>query len=200
MKKIKNKLNNNHGVSILFGLLLFMVASMVSIVIISASSTSAKRSYYTSSSIQESQAVESLALFMKKEISNKEVSFTFKKDKNGNYIFDENAEHSKNDNFFDVQLKELATYLINDDLTNAKNINFKVSASNLDDVNVSVSNISKENDGSFFINFLLSSENKNMYVAFDVSLDSSETTKTTKVDIYKWEYKRSDIKEVSPNV
>ena len=193
MKKIKNKLNNNHGVSILFGLLLFMVASMVSIVIISASSTSAKRSYYTSNSIQESQAVESLALFMKKEISNKEVSFTFKKDKNGNYIFDENAEPSMNDNVFDVQLKELATYLIKDDLTKAKNVNFKVSASNLDDINVKVSNVSKENDGLFFINFLLSTENKNMYVAFILEYSNDKSSDVKRY--YVWKYFKSSISE-----
>ena len=197
MKKIKNKLNNNHGVSILFGLLLFMVASMVSIVIISASSTSAKRSYYTSSSVQESQAVESLALFMKKEINNKTISYNYVKNKDGSYTL---KTTTGSDSSFNDQIQKITTYIVNDDLNNAKNVNFKVSASNLADVNVSVFNISKENDGSFFINFLLSSENKNMYVAFDVSFDPSETTKTTKEDTYKWEYKKSDIKVVSPNV
>lgn len=197
MKKIKNKLNNNHGVSILFGLLLFMVASMVSIVIISASSTSAKRSYYTSSSVQESQAVESLALFMKKEINNKTISYNYVKNKDGSYTL---KTTTGSDSSFNDQIQKITTYIVNDDLNNAKNVNFKVSASNLADVNVSVFNISKENDGSFFINFLLSSENKNMYVAFDVSFDPSETTKTTKEDTYKWEYKKSDIKVVSPDV
>ena len=80
-------------------------------------------------------------------------------------------------------------------MNNAKNVNFKVSASNLADVNVSVSSISKEND-LFFICFLLSSDNKNMYVAFYVSFDYDETKK---VDTY-WKYYRSDIKVVSPNV
>ena len=196
MNIIKNKLNNNHGVSILFGLLLFMVASMVSIVIISASSTSAKRSYYTSSSVQESQAVESLALFMKKEINNKTISYSYEKNKDGSYTL---KSTTGSDSSFNDQIQKITTYIVNDDLNNAKNVNFKVSASNLADVNVSVFNISKENDGSFFINFLLSSKNKNMYVAFDVSLDSSESTKT-KEDKYKWEYKKSDIKVVSPNV
>lgn len=195
MNKIKNKLNNNHGVSILFGLLLFMIASMVSIVIISASSTSAKRSYYTSSSVQESQAVESLALFMKKEISNKEVSFVFKKDKDGNYIFDENTKPSMNDNTFDDQLIEIATYLIKDDLTKAKNVNFTVSASYLDDVNVIINNLSKENDRLFFIDFLLSTENKNMYVAFTLQYSENESTETKKV--YIWKYDQSSIKEVN---
>ena len=195
MNIIKNKLNNNHGVSILFGLLLFMVVSMVSIVIISASSTSAKRSYYTSSSVQESQAVESLALFMKKEINNKTISYSYAKNKDGSYTL---KTTTGSDSSFNDQIQKITTCIVNDDLNNAKNVNFKVSASNLDDVNVSVFNISKENDGSFFINFLLSSENKNMYVAFDVSLDSSESTKT-KEDKYKWEYKKSDIKVVSPN-
>ena len=195
MNKIENKLNNSHGVSILFGLLLFMVASMVSIVIISASSTSAKRSYYTSSSVQESQAVESLALFMKKEINNKTISYSYEKNKDGSYTL---KSTTGSDSSFNNQIQKITTYIVNDDLNNAKNVNFKVSASNLADVNVSVFNISKEND-SFFICFLLSSVNKNMYVAFDVSLDSSESTKT-KEDKYKWEYKKSDIKVVSPNV
>ena len=195
MNKIENKLNNSHGVSILFGLLLFMVASMVSIVIISASSTSAKRSYYTSSSVQESQAVESLALFMKKEINNKTISYSYEKNKDGSYTLNTTTG---SDSSFNNQIQKITTYIVNDDLNNAKNVNFKVSASNLADVNVSVFNISKEND-SFFICFLLSSVNKNMYVAFDVSLDSSESTKT-KEDKYKWEYKKSDIKVVSPNV
>ncbi len=195
MNRIKNKLNNNHGVSILFGLLLFMVASMVSIVIISASSTSAKRSYYTSSSVQESQAVESLALFMKKEINNKTISYSYEKNKDGSYTLNTTTG---SDSSFNNQIQKITTCIVNDDLNNAKNVNFKVSASNLADVNVSVSSISKEND-SFFICFLLSSVNKNMYVAFDVFLDSSESTKT-KEDKYKWEYKKSDIKVVSPNV
>ena len=191
MNIIKNKLNNNHGVSILFGLLLFMVASMVSIVIISASSTSAKRSYYTSSSVQESQAVESLALFMKKEINNKTISYSYAKNKDGSYTL---KETTGSDSSFNNQIQKITTCIVNDDLNNAKNVNFKVSASNLADVNVSVFNISKEND-SFFICFLLSSDNKNMYVTFYVSFVYDETKK---VDTY-WEYNRSDIKEVSPN-
>ncbi len=198
MNKIKNKLNNNHGVSILFGLLLFMVASMVSIVIISASSTSAKRSYYTSSSVQESQAVESLALFMKKEISDKKTYFTFKKDKDGNCVYDESELPTMDENAFKDQLIDVATYLIKDDLTNTKNVNFKISASNLDDVNVKVSNVSKENERLFFVDFLLSSNNKNMYVAFTLEYSENGSDDTNK--IYVWKYYKSSIQEVPFNV
>ena len=200
MNIIKNKLNNNHGVSILFGLLLFMVASMVSIVIISASSTSAKRSYYTSSSVQESQAVESLALFMKKEINGKVLNYTYEKNNDGSYTLKDGATLI-GDCAFAEQIQKINTFVVKDDLINAKKFNFKVTASNLDDVKVSVYSITKENSGSFFINFLLSTENKNMYVAFDVSIDSVYTDSAkTRTDKYSWEYKGSNIKEVSPNV
>ncbi len=200
MNTIKNKLNNNHGVSILFGLLLFMVASIVSIVIISASSTSAKRSYYTSSSLQESQAVESLALFMKKEINGKVLSYTYEKNNDGSYSLKEDKTKDS-DSTFNEQIKKINTQVVKDELANAKKFSFKVSASNLDDVKVSVYSITKENSGSFFINFLLSTENKNIYVAFDVSIDSAYTDSAkTRTDKYSWEYKGSNIKEVSPNV
>ena len=113
MNRIKNKLNNSHGVSILFGLLLFMVASMVSIVIISASSTSAKRSYYTSGSVQESQAVESLALFMKKEINNKTINYSYEKNKDGSYTL---KSTTGSDSSFNDQIQKITTCIFNDDL------------------------------------------------------------------------------------
>ncbi len=194
MKGIKNKLNNNHGVSILFGLLLFMVASMVSIVIISASSTSAKRSYYTSSSIQEGQALDSLALFMKKEIDGKTLSYTYTKNKDGSYTLNETSLPTL-DSAFNDQIIKITTYIAKDDLISPKNVTFNVKAINMDNVKVSLAGIS-DNNGSFLINFLLSSDNKNMYVVFSVDSSTSEE-KNKKTIKYTWEYERSSLKEVS---
>lgn len=198
MNSIKKKLNNEHGVSILFGLLMFMVASVVSIVIITAASSSIKRSYYTSNSVQENLALDSLALFMKKDINEFEVACTYTYNKKGNtYTFNGCGKDDDSDSSFQNKLVTFTTYLAQDNLANVKGNNFKVEATNLDDVNVSVSNVTKDSDSEYLINFLLESDSKKMYVAFKVSKDNGKDIEGGKKYTYKWEYASSYIKEVS---
>ena len=80
MKKIKNKLQDSHGVSILFALLLMAVAAMVSITIISASISAVKRSHAIKNTRQELLSLDSATLYIEKQLNSdtgaSEVSFS----------------------------------------------------------------------------------------------------------------------------
>ena len=79
MKKIKHKLQDSHGVSILFALLLMAVAAMVSITIISASLSAVKRSHAIKNTRQELISLDSATLYIEKQLNSdsgaSEVSF-----------------------------------------------------------------------------------------------------------------------------
>ena len=80
MKKIKNKLQDSHGVSILFALLLMTVATMVSITIISTSLSAVKRSHAIKNTRQELISLDFATLYIEKQLNSdtgaSEVSFS----------------------------------------------------------------------------------------------------------------------------
>ena len=80
MKKIKHKLQDSHGVSILFALLLMAVSAMVSITIISAILSAVKRSHAIKNTRQELISLDSATLYIEKQLNSdtgaSEVSFS----------------------------------------------------------------------------------------------------------------------------
>ena len=79
MNNIKRKLNNNNGVSILFALVLFLVATIVSLVIIVASTSSIKRESSFKNSIQKNIELDSAALLLKNVYSNSTCYYNYNK-------------------------------------------------------------------------------------------------------------------------
>lgn len=87
MKTIKNKLQDSHGVSILFALLLMAVAAMVSITIISASLSAMKRSHAIKNTRQELLSLDSATLYIEKQLNTDTGAFevSFSQNADGTY-------------------------------------------------------------------------------------------------------------------
>lgn len=79
MNNIKRKLNSNNGVSILFALVLFLVATIVSLVIIVAATTSVKRESSFKESVQRNIELDSASLLLKEIYSKSSCSYTYNK-------------------------------------------------------------------------------------------------------------------------
>lgn len=80
MKRIgydsKTKLKSNSGVTILFALLFFLIAAVVSILIVSNAASSVKRTHSTQQSIQDNATLDSAALLLKDNIDGAEFILT----------------------------------------------------------------------------------------------------------------------------
>ena len=81
MKTIKKKLNSQSGVSILFALLLFLVATVVSVVIIVAATSGVKREASYKETIQKNIELDSAVLFLSNKITE------YSSDNKGGYEF-----------------------------------------------------------------------------------------------------------------
>ena len=79
MNNIKRKLNSNNGVSILFALVLFLVATIVSLVIIVAATTSVKRDSSFKESVQRNIELDSASLLLKEIYSKSSCSYIYNK-------------------------------------------------------------------------------------------------------------------------
>ena len=79
MNNIKRKLNSNNGVSILFALVLFLVATIVSLVIIVAATTSVKRESSFKESVQRNIELDSASLLLKEIYSKSSCSYIYNK-------------------------------------------------------------------------------------------------------------------------
>lgn len=78
MKQLNRKLGSKSGVSILFALLVFMVASMVSITIITAASTSVKRSSEHRKALQKELTLESAAMLIRRSVDEQKYEYKYK--------------------------------------------------------------------------------------------------------------------------
>lgn len=116
MKTIKNKLNSQSGVSILFALLLFLVATVVSLVIIVAATSSIKRETSYKETIQKNIELDSAVLFLSNKINE------YSDDKIGGYVFvDDNGRKDYSITTSDDSLKriivDISSIVINRDAT-----------------------------------------------------------------------------------
>ena len=113
MNNIKRKLNSNNGVSILFALVLFLVATIVSLVIIVTATSSLKRESSFKESVQRNIELDSASLLLKEIYANSSCSYTY--DKIGkNYTLKScslGGLDDKNNPYIDV-LEEISTNVI----------------------------------------------------------------------------------------
>lgn len=110
------KLNSQSGVSILFALLLFLVATVVSLVIIVAATSGVKRETSYKETIQKNIELDSAVLFLSNKINE------YSDDKKGGYVFvDDNGRKVYSITASDDALKKaiiaISSLVINKDAT-----------------------------------------------------------------------------------
>ena len=177
MKTIKNKLNSQSGVSILFAMLLFLVATVVSLVIIVAATSSVKREVSFKESNQKNIELDSLALVLIDSIDNKSFTFTSEGSK---FICNENPPE-----VFDKALSVISTGIMNNVITQTYNLVFESEL--LYHINCTY-NFESSGD-KYIVRFELDNGNK-LYVYFDVVKDEVTENKLT------WRYSYSSNKKV----
>ena len=185
-RKIRNKLESQNGVSILFALLLMMVVAMVSTVIVSASLTAVKRTKAKKDNIQEMVSLDSAALLLRDEITKTD---GYQLTQSGNATDGNRYQWSdmNEDGTFTPEISQISVAYANADkpsevpsvsgtfdiVTSASATEEKLNKS--DTVRVSYSLAGTDNGGK--VNFVLTSEDgSTMYVPFTISLTDNRVS------------------------
>lgn len=169
MKKMKQKLHSNSGVSILFALLLFLVVSMVSATILSAAYSSVKRTHAVKEDTQSILALDSASLLMKKDMD----SITYKALKTD----DGYQEGTLNvvGNPFETEIVNISKKILNKNISTSDEEVFNIEATNLDTVTASYIVQVTQDNKTYIVVFTLETADENKtYVKFNV--EKSENT------------------------
>lgn len=198
MKKNKSKLLNNHGVSILFALLLFLVVSMVSVTIIAASTSSVKRTSSMKENTQTILTLDSAVLLLKSELN--DLTYTVN-------VYDGSTFSNESYNDRDTCLKDIVSDIskILISSSNSSNSNYKtfVIKTNIDemkDVDVLVSYEFNSANSSNVVKFILTLDNSAIYVDFNLTDSITGTfgavTSGTQYTAHKveWSYGKASYK------
>lgn len=192
MNNIKRKLNNNNGVSILFALVLFLVATLVSLVIVIASTSSIKRESFFKNSIQKNIELDSAALLLKNVYSNSTCYYNYNK-KSNTYILKScslGGLESTSNPYITI-LEEVSKKAIENSSTSYSSENNDAFSINdtIDSYSNTVTckyNLYATNDNS---NFVLSFKLDNgslMYCKFNIKIEDDSTV--------TWSYYQSSLK------
>lgn len=127
MKTINKKLNSQSGVTILFAMLLFLVATVVSLVIIVAATSSINRESSFKESVQRNIELDS-AVLMVKNFTDKKDKYTFSGEE-GNY----NYQFVGTESELEKVIIEISRRVINNTQTNNTGI-FTISGDNLSNI------------------------------------------------------------------
>lgn len=178
MKTIKNKLNSQSGVSILFAMLLFLVATVVSLVIIVAATSSVKREVSFKESNQKNIELDSLALVLIDNIDKKSYTFI----PNGSdFVLNDSPTET-----FDKALSVISTGIMNNVITQTYNLVFESEL--LSNIKCTYS-FEFSGDNKYIVIFEFDNGNK-LYVYFEVVKDAVVDNKLT------WNYSYSSNKKV----
>lgn len=177
MKTINKKLNSQSGVTILFTMLLFLVATVVSLVIIVASTSSIKRETSFKETVQGNIELDSCALMIRNYFDTKELSF---KIANNMYVYD---GPSSNDPL-DSLLISLSDRIINKAVTQDSGKCFELTGNNLTNIFVEYK-IIFGNDGTPNT-VILSMENTKLHNKMN-----SKYSVNVNEERVKWHYDRS---------
>lgn len=127
MKTINKKLNSQSGVTILFAMLLFLVATVVSLVIIVAATSSVNRESSFKDSVQKNIELDS-AVLMVKNLIDKRNEYIFVGEE-GNYYYQFNGT----ENELEKVIIEISRRVINNAMTNNVG-SFSISGENLSNI------------------------------------------------------------------
>ena len=127
MKTINKKINSQSGVTILFAMLLFLVATVVSLVIIVAATSSVNRESSFKESVQRNIELDS-AVLMIKNFTDKKSEYTFVGEE-GNYYY----QFTGTENELEKVIIEISKRVINNTQTNNTG-SFSISGDNLSNI------------------------------------------------------------------
>ena len=186
MNKMKNKLKSESGVSVLFALLLFLVVSMVSVTILSAATSSVKRTHAVKLNTQDTLALDSASLLLEKGITGCEYTVT-KKD--GTLL----NESITGDSPFEEELLNISRSIVNNNfMTNDTDL-FSVEATNMDTVKVTYCVSYK--DGSYVVSFGLTTDEDSNISYVNYTLDYSTSGNKNENITIKWNAYKASAKK-----
>lgn len=162
--KIHTKLNNQHGVSILFALMMMLVAAMVSLTIVSASISAVKRTNAIRNTQQESLSLDSATLFIKKQM-NEGNQFEL-------YYDDNRVQETTSCGYFNEDIQSITSAFINGnyrDYMNLFTIETGTDSEIYDDVDVLYKLKQGNDENECVCIFLLKTENSKQYLKYTLS-------------------------------
>lgn len=180
MKKIKNKLQDSHGVSILFALLLMTVATMVSITIISTSLSAVKRSHAIKNTRQELISLDSATLYIEKQLNSdtgaSEVSFS----QNTGDTYSVTNTNQYGGAFIEEVNALTNAYLIGNRGNGTFSLETEATSNNTsyDSVSVSYKVVSKDDEQRVIVVFTLRINDSKQYLKYNVNKNTSSVSWT----------------------
>lgn len=180
MKTINKKLISESGATILFAMMVFLVASVVSMVIIIAATTSVKRESSFKDSVGRNIELDSCAIMFKNKFDNKEYTFT---------INDVRYEYldTITDEFERIMI-DISDKILNNTFNSDWNDCFVLTGENLTNLNGSYK-IFKRGSSSFLVSFKFDNGSI-MYSNYNVEIDSHNSSQI------KWSFDKTTNKEV----
>lgn len=203
VEKRKTKLQSNSGVTILFALLLFMVASVVSITILASAYSSVKRTHSTKEMTQANLTLDSAALLLKNEFGGASYEIGFTKNNDGSYNY--NTSGSTSEELFKKEVAgisyAIATSSSSDDIKTkinggAYNFTVQVSDDEVEDVSVNTAYVPKS-EGYVILFTLSTTDDQQMYVAFNIHADETSTGFYTYKKTVTWTYWQASGKVIA---
>lgn len=195
-KLINKKIKNNHGVSILFSLLLLMVVSMVSAVIIAFAVSSANRNSSVKNTVQNNMTVDSAVILLKDNIDGAKCT-TYINNTGTTTTYQTNNLESKYDLFSDL-IKTISETVVKGNNTCSVS-SITISATNLEDVKIDTDctlNSGSGDEKNNTVIFTVTSEDSKCYVTFDLNDSTSYEGTRLKHDV-TWQYVKASNKETN---
>ena len=181
LNRIREKLQSQSGVSILFSLVIFMVATIVCITIIVAANTAVKMTHDNKEFTQTSLALDSAASLLKDQMTGMKFTYvTVSKD--GKAIG--TAEVSVTDGTFSEEIKS-AGYFITENMQGDKEFTISTNK-DMKDVNVSyvIKDNSDDDTSAYKIIYTLSADstNEKIYISFIIRTSAVSSEEITADD------------------
>ncbi|MGN1141648.1 MAG: hypothetical protein ACI4TF_10630 [Oliverpabstia sp.] len=183
MKKIKEKLHNNRGVSFLFALLAFMVAAMVSVTIITAAVSSIKRVYNDREEQQAHLTLTSAAQLIRDEMLDTTVKEVVTIKNSGNSEENKTTETTST-GAFGVDMQDAVKYVDINDLTyssGSKFIKIEADSLNMDGVKATFT-MQADAAEKYKVIFTLTLENSEETIYLTMTGSPGQTTTSTSTD------------------
>lgn len=181
MKTIKNKLQDSHGVSILFALLLMAVAAMVSITIISASLSAMKRSHAIKNTRQELLSLDSATLYIEKQLNTDTGAFEVSFSQNADGIYSVTNTNQCGGAFMkEVNALTNAFLTGNREKIGTFSLKTEDTSNNTlyDSVSVSYKVVSQDNEQRAIVVFTLRINDSKQYLKYNVNKNASSVSWT----------------------
>lgn len=194
--KVTSKLKKNDGVTILFALLLFLVASMVSVTILANAYNAVKRTHSSKEATQANITLDSAILLLKKNLNGDVYKVTATTDRNGktNYSSGEFEARGDSTNLFEDEVKKVSQCYL-EQTSGCSFGDFTISASNEEDVNVTTECEFGGDSGINNVTFALTTESSRVYVSFSLTKNVTSTVQNTQNIVVEWTYNRASGKD-----